>query len=319
MRALHFDGTRASVRDVPPPEPNAESAIVRVTLSGVCNTDLELVKGYLGFRGVLGHEFVGTVVQGPASLVGERVVGEINFACGGCSACRAGLGRHCATRDVMGILRADGAFAELVRVPIANLHPVPAGVPDELAVFTEPLAAAYEILEQVRIEPGMDCIVLGDGKLGLLAAQVLFAAGADVLAIGRHPEKLAILRRRGIQTRLASDATLGPASLVVEATGSALGFARAVAALRPRGTLVLKSTHAEQPSVDLAPVVIHELHVVGSRCGPFPPALRALETNAVDVRSLIHERVPLARADEALRRAAEPGVLKVLIEADGGS
>jgi len=315
MRALSFDGTHAAVRDVPRPAADEASALVRVSLAGVCNTDIELVKGYMGFRGVLGHEFVGTVAEGPASLVGERVVGEINFACGVCAHCASGLGRHCPSRDVMGILRADGAFAEFVRVPIANLHPVPAGVPDELAVFAEPLAAAFEILEQVRVEPGMDCIVLGDGKLGLLAAQVLQTAGADVLAVGRHPEKLAVLRRRGIQTRIASDAPVGPASLVVEATGSALGFARAVAALQPRGTLVLKSTHAEQPTVDLAPLVIHELHVIGSRCGPFPPALRALETNAVDVRSLIHARVPLARADEALRMAAEPGVLKVLIEA----
>jgi threonine dehydrogenase-like Zn-dependent dehydrogenase len=315
MRALCFDGTRLAVRDLPRPEADDASALVQVRLAGVCNTDIELVKGYLGFRGVLGHEFVGTVAEGPASLLGERVVAEINFACGACAHCSAGLGRHCPSRDVMGILRADGAFAEFVRVPIANLHPVPAGIPDELAVFAEPLAAAFEILEQVRVEPGIDCIVLGDGKLGLLAAQVLQAAGADVLAVGRHPEKLAVLRRRGIATRLASDAALGPASLVVEATGSALGFARAVAALRPRGTLVLKSTHAEQPAVDLAPLVIHELHVIGSRCGPFPPALRALETDAVDVRSLIHARVPLARADEALRRAAEPGVLKVLIEA----
>jgi len=315
MRALSFDGTHAAVRDVPRPAADEASALVRVSLAGVCNTDIELVKGYMGFRGVLGHEFVGTVAEGPASLMGERVVGEINFACGVCAHCASGLGRHCPSRDVMGILRADGAFAEFVRVPIANLHPVPAGVPDELAVFAEPLAAAFEILEQVRVEPGMDCIVLGDGKLGLLAAQVLQTAGADVLAVGRHPEKLAVLRRRGIQTRIASDAPVGPASLVVEATGSALGFARAVAALQPRGTLVLKSTHAEQPTVDLAPLVIHELHVIGSRCGPFPPALRALETNAVDVRSLIHARVPLARADEALRMAAEPGVLKVLIEA----
>jgi threonine dehydrogenase-like Zn-dependent dehydrogenase len=316
MRALSFDGSRAAVRDVPRPEVDEASALVRVSLAGVCNTDIEIVKGYMGFRGVLGHEFVGTVAEGPPSLLGERVVGEINFACGACRDCAAGLARHCPARDVMGILRADGAFAEFVRVPIANLHPVPASVPDELAVFAEPLAAAFEILEQVRVEPGTDCIVLGDGKLGLLAAQVLQAAGADVLAVGRHPAKLEVLRRRGIQTRLASDAPLGPASLVVEATGSALGFARAVAALRPRGTLVLKSTHAEQGAVDLAPLVIHELHVIGSRCGPFPPALRALETDAVDVRSLIHARVPLARADEALRMAAEPGMLKVLIEAD---
>jgi threonine dehydrogenase-like Zn-dependent dehydrogenase len=214
----------------------------------------------------------------------------------------------------MGILRADGAFAEFVRVPIANLHPVPDAIPDELAVFAEPLAAAFEILEQVEVEPGAECIVLGDGKLGLLAAQVLQGAGANVLAIGRHPEKLAVLARRGIETRLASDAPLGLAPLVVEATGSPDGFARAVAAVKPRGTLVLKSTCAEQPTVDLAPLVIHELHVIGSRCGPFPPALRALETGAVDVRSLIQARFPLARGDEALRMAAQPGVLKVLIE-----
>jgi threonine dehydrogenase-like Zn-dependent dehydrogenase len=314
MRALCFDGTRAALLDVPRPEVDDASALVRVSLAGVCNTDIELLKGYMGFRGVLGHEFVGTVAEGPPSLLGERVVGEINFACGSCADCSAGLGRHCPTRDVMGILRADGAFAEFVRVPIANLHPVPASVPDELAVFAEPLAAAFEILEQVRVEPGTDCIVLGDGKLGLLAAQVLHAAGADVLAVGRHPAKLAVLGKRGIRTAVASDALLGPASLVVEATGSALGFARAVAALRPRGTLVLKSTHAEQPTVDLAPLVIHELHVIGSRCGPFPPALRALETGAVDVRSLVHARLPLSRAEEALRTAAEPGALKVLIE-----
>lgn len=315
MRALCFDGARVALLDIPRPEVDEASALVRVSLAGVCNTDIELLKGYMGFRGVLGHEFVGTVSEGPASLLGERVVGEINFACGACAHCSAGQGRHCPSRDVMGILRADGAFAEFVRVPIANLHPVPASVPDELAVFAEPLAAAFEILEQVRVEPGTDCIVMGDGKLGLLAAQVLHAAGADVLAVGRHPAKLAVLRQRGIRTALASDSLLGPASLVVEATGSALGFARAVAALRPRGTLVLKSTHAERPTVDLAPVVIHELHVIGSRCGPFPPALRALETGAVDVRSLVHARIPLARAEEALRTAAEPGVLKVLIEA----
>jgi threonine dehydrogenase-like Zn-dependent dehydrogenase len=314
MRALSFDGERVAVREVPRPAADAASAVVRVLLAGVCRTDLELVKGYMGFRGVLGHELVGEVAEGPAALLGQRVVAEINFACGACAYCRTGLARHCPTRDVMGILRADGAFAEFVRVPIENLHPVPDAIPDELAVFAEPLAAAFEILEQVEVEPGADCIVLGDGKLGLLAAQVLQGAGANVLAVGRHPEKLAVLRRRGINTSLASDAPLGPAPLVVEATGSPDGFARAVAAVKPRGTLVLKSTCAEQPTVDLAPLVIHELHVIGSRCGPFPPALRALETGAVDVRSLIHARFPLARGDQALRMAAQPGVLKVLIE-----
>jgi threonine dehydrogenase-like Zn-dependent dehydrogenase len=315
MLALHFDGVRAAVREVPRPEALPESALVQVSLAGVCNTDLEIVKGYLGFRGILGHEFVGTVIAGPDALLGERVVGEINFACGSCALCAAGLARHCPTREVMGIAGADGAFAEVVRVPIANLHPVPASVPDELAVFSEPLAAAFEILAQVPVARGTDCIVLGDGKLGLLAAQVLAQAGARVTAVGRHPAKLAILARRGVETRLASDPPPAQAALVVEATGTGEGFERAMSLLRPRGTLVLKSTHAGKPALDLAPLVIHELHVVGSRCGPFPPALRALETGSVDVRSLIHARVPLGRADEALRLSAEPGALKVLIEA----
>jgi threonine dehydrogenase-like Zn-dependent dehydrogenase len=216
----------------------------------------------------------------------------------------------------MGIQGADGAFAELVRVPVANLHAVPDAVSDARAVFVEPLAAACEILEQVQLTPGMMCLVLGDGKLGLLVAQVLASTGVRVLCVGRHPEKLALLARRGIETRLAADWTPTPSThLVVEATGSADGFRAAVAATRPRGTLVLKSTLAEHPRVDLAPLVIHEISVVGSRCGPFEPALRALSEGRVEVESLISARVPLARAQEALARAAAPGALKVLIEA----
>lgn len=316
MRALHFDGGEVRVEDVREPRGGDDSVLVRVGLAGVCNTDLEITRGYMGFRGILGHEFVGRVEDGPAEWRGQRVVGEINFACQGCPICHQGLRRHCPSRHVMGILEADGCFAELVRVPADNLHPVPDGVPDELAVFTEPLAAAFEILEQVHVEPGRDCVVFGDGKLGLLVAQVLHQAGARVLAVGRHPEKLRILEKRDIETCLASEWRGDLASLVVEATGSAGGFEQAVAATRPRGTLVLKSTVAEAPATNLAPLVIDEITVVGSRCGPFPPALRALETGSVDVRSLVTERVPLARADEALRRAAEPGVLKVLIEND---
>jgi threonine dehydrogenase-like Zn-dependent dehydrogenase len=315
VRALHFDGTRARVTDLPDPRVCDETVLVRVHLAGVCNTDLEIARGYMGFRGILGHEFVGSVEEGPDEWCGQRVVGEINFACRTCPICAQGLQRHCPSRQVMGILGADGCFAERVRVPAANLHPVPDGVSDELAVFTEPLAAAFEILEQVHVEPGRDCVVLGDGKLGLLAAQVLHQAGARVLAVGRHPEKLRILAKRGIETRLLSDWRGELASLVVEATGTAEGFEQAVAATQPRGTLVLKSTVAESPGLNLAPLVIDEISVVGSRCGPFPPALRALETGAVDVTSLVSERIPLSRADEALRRATAPGLLKVLIEA----
>lgn len=314
MRALHLDGSEARVAELPEPRSCDESVLVRVRLAGVCNTDLEIAKGYMGFRGILGHEFVGSVEDGPDEFRGQRVVGEINFACRSCPICAQGHQRHCPSRQVMGILDADGCFAELVRVPAANLHPVPDPVPDELAVFTEPLAAAFEILEQVHVEPGRDCVVLGDGKLGLLVAQVLHQAGARVLAVGRHAEKLRILEKRDIETCLLADWRGELASLVVEATGTPEGFERAVAATRPRGTLVLKSTVAESPGLNLAPLVIDEITVVGSRCGPFPPALRALETGAVDVRSLVSDRVPLARADEALRRATEPGVLKVLIE-----
>jgi len=315
VRALHFDGSRARVGERPEPAPLADHALVRVSLAGVCNTDLEIARGYLGFCGILGHEFVGRVEEGPAEWRGRRVVGEINFACRACATCARGLQRHCPTRTVMGIAGADGAFADLVRVPVANLHAVPEPLSDEAAVFCEPLAAAFEIPEQVAIEPGVRCIVLGDGKLGLLAAQVLDLAGARVLAVGRHPEKLAILRARGIETVQEREWRGEPEPLVVEATGSPRGFERAAAATLPRGTLVLKSTLAERPSVDLAPLVIHEISVVGSRCGPFPPALRALEVGSVDVLSLVCDRVPLASADDALRRAARPGALKVLIEA----
>jgi threonine dehydrogenase-like Zn-dependent dehydrogenase len=318
MKALHWDGTAVRVEERDPPAVDADMALVRVHLAGVCNTDLELVRGYMGFRGVLGHEFVGTVAHGPPDWCDRRVVGEINFACGTCARCRDGLGRHCPQRRVMGILDADGAFAEYVAVPIANLYAVPESVPDEAAVFAEPLAASFEILEQVHVAPNTEAIVLGDGKLGLLAAQVLHRAGARVLAVGRHVDKLAILKRRGIDTVLADDWRAAPADLVVEATGSAAGLARAVAATRPRGTLVLKSTVAGSTQLDLAAVVINEIQIVGSRCGPFAPALAALADGSVEVRQLIYERFALRDAVAALERASEPGILKVLIDPEVG-
>jgi len=323
MRALVWDGTRTSVVERPSPDPRPGWATVRVALAGVCNTDLEIARGYMGFRGVLGHEFVGTVADGPTQWQGRRVVGEINFACGACERCDAGLGRHCATRSVMGIQDADGAFAEYLALPITNLHPVPATLPDEVAVFCEPLAAACEILEQVELVPDQQCTVLGDGKLGLLIAQVLDAAGAHVLCVGRHAEKLAILRKRGIETKLVQDwlpRHANSADLVVEATGRAQGFQLAVEATRPRGTLVLKSTLAETRDIDLAPVVIDEIHIVGSRCGPFPPALSALAQSRIDVSSLVSQRFDLADAADALAAAAQPGAGKVLIDCrDRGS
>jgi threonine dehydrogenase-like Zn-dependent dehydrogenase len=315
MRALYWDGSTARVVDRPTPTAGPGTAVVSVLWAGVCNTDLELVKGYMGFRGILGHEFVGRVVEGPSSFCGKRVVGEINFGCGACAECQRGMARHCARRAVMGILDADGAFAERVAVPVENLHEVPEGIRDEAAVFVEPLAAAFEILEQIHVRPGTECTVLGDGKLGLLVAQVLQGAGARVLVVGKHAEKLAFLAERGIATTLLEGWSKKQADIVVEATGSAAGFEAAVAATRPRGTLVLKSTVAGAAPVSLSPLVVQEITVVGSRCGSFAPALRALATGSVDVMPLVGGRVPLREAAHGLEMASRPDMLKVLVDA----
>lgn len=315
MRALVWNGERARVVEQPDPTAS-EQAIVRVTLAGICATDLEITRGYMDFRGVLGHEFVGRVEDGPEDWVGARVVGEINIGCGDCASCSEGLERHCPNRRVIGILDADGAFAERIALPLSNLHRVPYSVSDEAAVFTEPLAAAFEILEQVEIQAKHRCYVFGDGRLGLLISQVLHTTGASVTTIGKHPDKLALLAKCGIATRLLSDWEIQPeqGDIVVEATGSPAGFARAVDATRPRGFLVLKSTVADAPAIDLSPLVINEIHVVGSRCGPFGPALEALANGAIEVEQMVAEHFPLDLAEAALRKAAEPGVLKVLID-----
>jgi threonine dehydrogenase-like Zn-dependent dehydrogenase len=315
MRALYWDGSAARVVDRPSPTASPNTAVIRVLWAGVCRTDLELTRGYMSFRGVLGHEFVGRVVEGPAEWMGKRVVGEINFGCGLCADCKRGMARHCARRTVMGILDADGAMAEKIEVPVENLHEVPERVRDEAAVFVEPLAAAFEILEQIHVTPGMDCTVLGDGKLGLLAAQVLHLTGARVLVVGKHAAKLGLLAKRGIATTVLESWSKKKADVVVEATGTPAGFGAAVAATRPRGTLVLKTTAAGAAKLDLSPVVVQEITVVGSRCGSFAPALRALEAGSVDVMPLIGGRVPLRDAERALEMAARPGMLKVLVDA----
>jgi threonine dehydrogenase-like Zn-dependent dehydrogenase len=315
MRALQFDGAMLRYTpDHPEPEARPDEAVVRMRLAGICSTDLQILAGYMGFTGVPGHEFVGEVVEGPTDLTGRRVVGEINYACGRCPAYRQGLGRHCPHRRVMGILGADGAFAEYLAVPLANLHVVPDGIPDEAAVFTEPLAAAYSILEQVTVDPADDVIVLGDGKLGLLCAQVLANTGATVTLVGRHPENLALVADRGVATTLLGDWKPGAdAACVVEATGSSAGLALATAAVRPRGTLVLKSTVADDHRLSLAPLVINEITVVGSRCGLFPPALQALTDETVAATPLIDATHPLSNGPAALTHAARPGTRKVLL------
>ena len=297
------------------PEASAGRAVVRVCLAGICSTDLQIFKGYMGFRGIPGHEFVGEVIEGPAEWRGQRVVGEINFACGTCEYCARALGRHCAQRTVMGILGADGSFAELLSVPVQNLHAVPEGVEDEKAVFTEPLAAAFEILDQIQLDPGHEVLVMGDGKLGMLCAQVLKLTGARVTVLGKHRDKLALVKRTGVRTVLLEDWKPGLFDVVVEATGSEAGLKLAMTAVRPRGTLVLKSTIAGEHNVSLAPLVIHEITVVGSRCGLFPPALRALEEKTVSVSPLIERTYPLVEGLDAVAHAARPGARKILLRA----
>src|SRR5256714_4528488 len=318
MKALRFENDRLQLTDVPSPSRVGE-ALVRVTLAGVCNTDLEIARGYAGFRGTLGHEFVGVALSAPGApeLEGRRVVGEINAGCGVCELCRAGDPRHCASRTVLGIVGRDGAFAEFLQLPSANLLPVPDELPDERAVFTEPLAAACGITERVSIEPDARAAVVGDGKLGLLCAQALkVLTGARVTLIGRHQSKLDIARRRDIETVKAEDI---PASLerafdvTVEASGSSSGFETALRLLRPRGTLVLKSTFHAVTELNAAPIVVDEISIVGSRCGRFAPALELLRRGAVDVANLVHAEFPLSEGVRALEHAAAPGVLKVLL------
>jgi threonine dehydrogenase-like Zn-dependent dehydrogenase len=312
MLALCFhDAPR--MLDVDAPEPGPGEALVRVTRAGICNTDLEIVRGYMGFRGILGHELVGVVESAPSTgLVGARVTGEINLPCGACPSCAAGLGRHCPHRTVLGILGKDGCFAERITLPVANLHRVPDDVSDEKAVFVEPLAAAFEILEQVHLRPSDRVAVLGDGKLGSLVAQVLLTAGGEVTLVGRHPERLSIAAGRGARTALA-DAPLEGRSfdVVVEATGSPSGLGRAQDLVRPRGTIVLKSTFHGRPEVDTARLVIDEITLLGSRCGPFAPALRALAEGTVDPSPLVEAVLPLRDGVEALRRAGEKGAGKI--------
>ncbi len=313
MRAVWLENRALSLRDVPLPEPPPGEVLVRVRAAGICNTDLELTRGYYPYTGVLGHEFVGVgASDGP--WLGRRVVGEINAVCGACEQCRNGRPTHCERRTVLGIVNRHGAFAEYLALPAANLHAVPDEVPDEEAVFTEPLAAALEILRQVHVHPDDTVIVLGDGKLGLLCAQVLALTGCRLTAVGRHAHKLEILARRGLRTAPAEALPAGRADVVVECTGSPAGFELARRLVRPRGALVLKSTYAGALTLDMSRVVVDEITLVGSRCGPFPAALDLLARRQVDVRALIHARYPLGRALEAVDHAQRPGALKVLLE-----
>ena len=325
MRALHLtDAGPVLGADTPIPKSGRDEALIRVHLAGICATDLQLLRGYKGgYRGVLGHEFVGTVVAAPGhdEWLGRRATGEINTGCGVCALCRGGLAKHCRQRRVLGISNWDGAFADYLTMPVANLHPVPADLSDQRAVFTEPLAAALRILEQVHIGPNSRVYVLGDGRLGNLAAQVLARTGCNLTAIGRHPEKLALLQRLGIPTAVMdnpADLTgllARPAHVVVDATGSVAGIETALSLVRPTGTVVLKSTVADKlDRFDFSRLVVGEVQILGSRCGPFAPALRLLAAGAIVTDPLIHARFGLDDGVAALEQAGQRGVLKVLIE-----
>jgi threonine dehydrogenase-like Zn-dependent dehydrogenase len=316
MRALWLqDGVVRLSENEPAPVPAADEALLRVRVAGLCHTDLELRKGYAGFTGVPGHEFVGEVaaVPGTEGWVGKRVVGEINVACGRCRECAAGRRPHCVERTVVGIRGRHGALAEYLTVPVANLHEVPPALADDVAVFTEPTAAALEVQEQVPIGPGQRVAVVGDGKLGQLVARTLALAGHRPTVVGRHPRKLSLLSRLGIATASGSELPAPEADVVVECTGNPDGLVLARSTVRPRGTIVLKSTYHGEARMNLSGVVVDEVTLVGSRCGPFEPALALLAAGRLKVDDLVDQRFPLADGVAAFAAAGAPGVLKVLI------
>jgi threonine dehydrogenase-like Zn-dependent dehydrogenase len=303
-------------QDLPMPVPAPGEALVRVLRSGICNTDLELLRGYYPYAGVLGHEFVGVVVDGCDELLDRRVVGEINATCGICEYCQQGISTHCDRRTVLGIVNRHGAFAEYLTLPIVNLYPLPDSVSTTAATFTEPLAAALEIQAQITITPNDRVLVIGDGKLGQLVAQTLALTGCDLFVVGRHVDKLAHLQSRGIKTGLASDIMPRSYHIAVDCTGNPAGFDLACKSLRPRGTLVMKSTYAGKLSIDASALVVDEITVIGSRCGPFDRAIELLATNKVDVTPLVAAEYSLSDGLQAFHHAQQKGVLKVLLTMD---
>jgi threonine dehydrogenase-like Zn-dependent dehydrogenase len=318
MLALYFDG-KPAIKEVPRPEPGPGEVLIRVLLAGICGTDLQVLRGYHGFQGVMGHEFVGEVAAPEDSpWLGRRVAGEITVGCGVCDLCRRGLAGHCPQRRVLGLKDRDGAFAHYLTLPAANLHAVDPEIPDIFAVFTEPLAAALRVLEAAPVSPSARVLVVGDGPLGLQISWVLALSGADVTLAGHHPEHLALARPRGVAAFLSAELPAGDYDIVVEASGSPSGLQLALARVRPRGTVVLKSTYVGDYPLAPAVLVVPEVSLVGCRCGPFAGALRLLRDGRIDPRPLVHRTFPLARGLEALAWAQRPGVLKVLIDSREG-
>lgn len=318
MKALRFENNRLQLTDACPLPQREGEALVRVTLAGICHTDLEIIRGYAGFSGTLGHEFVGIVADSPdKSQIGQRVTGEINTGCGHCEFCQGGDARHCLNRTVLGIRGRDGAFAEYLSLPPQNLLAVPDSISDRQAVFTEPLAAACEILDQVEIRPAHRVAVIGDGKLGQLIARVLVTTRCDLTLIGKHADKLQLAAQSGIGTAELRALKPDPArrfDFVVEASGAASGLPLALELVKPRGAVILKSTFNGAVSLDTWRIVVDEISVTGSRCGRFDQALRLLESGAVQVADLIAAEFPLSDGLAAMQRAQTPGTLKVLLK-----
>lgn len=315
MKALVFDG-RLHLTDMPKPKPAAGEALIHVLLTGICKTDVEITKGYMDFKGIPGHEFIGVVESSPdESLTGKRVVGEINAGCGECAMCRNHLERHCPNRSVLGILGRNGAMAEYMTLPVSNLLPVPHTISDEQAVFVEPVAAALEILEQVHIEPNHRVLVIGDGKLGILICMTLRLTGCDLTLVGKHPEKMALAEQLGASVIHSDDILHDTAryDITVEASGSPSGWGLAVGKTMPRGAIVLKSTYAGDFPYNPAPLVIDEITVIGSRCGQFGAAVRLMSRGLIDPSSLISGTFPFEEAEEAFRRSMERDVFKILL------
>lgn len=315
MIAVHLENGRVELRKTEPPSRPEGYALIRLLCGGICNTDLELQRGYYSFSGTPGHEFVGEVVEADTrSLIGNRVVGEINLCCAVCEWCHRGMGRHCPHRSVLGIVKHPGAFREFFTLPERNLHLLPESISTEHGVFVEPLAAACEILDQVALPCNAEIAVLGDGKLGLLIAQALHAFGHRVRQFGHHAEKLRIAAAAGVDTEMAGEHLPRAAyQWVVDSTGSADGLRQAVAMTRPRGTVIMKSTVHGEVALDAAPVIVNEITLVGSRCGRFEPAIELLQRGLVDVGAMISERLPLSQAPRAFDRAATRGTMKVLL------
>lgn len=315
MLAVVFDGSLA-IKQVPKPQRTENEVLIRVSLAGICNTDHEIIRGYVpGFNGILGHEFIGIVEEADdPAITGKRCTAEINFACGTCPYCRAGLQRHCPNRSVMGIINRNGAFAQYITVPKENLTIIPDSIPDKQAIFIEPLAAALEILDQVNISQSSKVLLLGDGKLGLLIGHVLAAVGCELTVVGKHAEKLGHLKYDHITTVLQDDFKNGLYDVVIEATGNAEAFDMAVANVRPRGTIVLKSTYAGEVQFNLSPVVVNEITIIGSRCGIFSKSVDFLLTHQVSFEDMISAEYPLENALEAFEFSKSPGALKVLLK-----